>query len=115
VFASVVATATCFAAAARAANRLYWADAGGTPTPKVSLANLDGSGNGPLNTSGAAAEDCCPFGLAIDSAGGKVYWGSDDANGVSYANLDGSGGGGDLTTTSRVTRLRFRVVGPARR
>jgi hypothetical protein len=89
----------CFATTARAADRLYWTDAGGTPTPKVAFANLDGSGSGPLNTSGAAAEDCCPFGLAIDSAGGKVYWGSDDNNGVSYANLDGSGGGGDLTTT----------------
>ena len=36
-----------------------------------------------------------PNGLAIDSATGRIFW-SHVPNLISYANLDGSGGGGDL-------------------
>jgi hypothetical protein len=83
---------------AGAADRVYWANAAGAPVSKISFANLDGSGGGDLGT-GGAPPDCCPFGTAIDAAGGRIYWGSDDVNGVSFANLDGSGAGGDLNTS----------------
>jgi hypothetical protein len=37
--------------------------------------------------------------VAIDRAGGKIYWADAGAEKISFANLDGSGAGGDLDTT----------------
>ncbi|HEU5103883.1 MAG TPA: PxKF domain-containing protein [Roseiflexaceae bacterium] len=69
-------------AAATSFGKMYWTDLG---PPKISRANLDGS----------AVEDVAtdPSGsLALDVAGGKLYWtlAGDDGK-VRRANLDGSG------------------------
>lgn len=34
-----------------------------------------------------------PYGVAIDAAAGRVYWGNYDNGTIGFANLDGSGGG----------------------
>ena len=84
---------------AHAAGRIYWGGYGASP-PKISFANLDGSGGGDLNTTGATLEE--PLGVTIDAAAGRVYWANDAAPKISFANLDGSGGG-DLNTTGAMT------------
>lgn len=82
-------------------NRIYWTNDDFGPG-KISWANLDGSGGGDLNTTGANMGR--PWGLALDTAGDRVYWtnynGSIAGEGsVSWANLDDSGGG-DLYTAA---------------
>jgi hypothetical protein len=74
-----------------AAGRVYWLNKGSGGS--IGFANLDGSGAGLLNTSGASFAE--PSGLAVDPAAGKIYWGnSESGNGsIGYANLNGSGGG----------------------
>jgi low density lipoprotein receptor-related protein 5/6 len=84
--------------AASAANRIYWANAGGAPSSELSFGMLDQSGGADLSTAGAPAA-CCPFGVAIDAAAGRIYWGTDDNTRIAFANLDGSGGGGELNVT----------------
>ena len=67
----------------------------------ISFANLDGSGGHDLNLTGPATLRA-PFGLAVDSATGRIYWVADGDFGhgiFSFANLDSSGGGGDLNVT----------------
>ena len=100
----------CLASSAHAGDRIYWAN--DNSTNRISFANLDGSGGGNLSTTGAASGE--PRGVAIDVAGGKVYWTNPDANRISFANLDGSGGGGNLTTTgATVNRPNAAAVYPA--
>ena len=93
---ALVTSAASFASAARAADRVYWANFTGD---KISFANLDGSGGGgDLSTSGATASS--PIGVAIDRAAGRIWWANVGGGGkISFANLDGSGGGGDLSTS----------------
>jgi DNA-binding beta-propeller fold protein YncE len=84
--------------------RIYWANSGpsGNPEPDgISYANMNGSGGGTLNTTGATISE--PFSIAIDPAGGRVYWTNDFdvTDSISYANLDGTGGD-DLDTTGAV-------------
>jgi DNA-binding beta-propeller fold protein YncE len=84
------------ASSARAADRVYWGNGTG-----ISFANLDGSGGGDLDLTGATATQQA-FGLAVDSAAGRIYWASAGDFGavrVSFANLNGSGGGGGLNIT----------------
>jgi DNA-binding beta-propeller fold protein YncE len=88
----VVVTGAWLASWGRAADRIYWTnDIGG----RLSFANLNGSGGGDLNTSGATPL-VIPRGVTIDAASGRIYWANYGVNRVSFANLDGSGGGGDL-------------------
>ncbi len=58
-----------------------------------------------------------PSGVALDKAAGRIYWANNDTstgNKISYANLDGSGGGGDLDTTGATVAGPFAVaVDPA--
>jgi hypothetical protein len=74
-----------------AAGKVYWLNKGNGGS--IGFANLDGSGAGLLNTSGASFAE--PSGLAIDPAARQIYWGnSESGNGsIGFANLDGSGGG----------------------
>jgi hypothetical protein len=102
-----VATLTGVPAASSAADRLYWANAGGGVS-KISFANLDGSGGGNLDTTGASTT-CCPEGAAIDAAAGRIYWGNDGTQRISFANLDGSGGG-DLDTTGATVDSPYSVA-----
>lgn len=83
-------------------NRIYWTndDFG---AGKISWANLDGSGGGDLNTTGANSGR--PWGLAIDTAGNRVYWtnyngAAGNLGSVSWASLDGTGGGDLYTSVS---------------
>jgi DNA-binding beta-propeller fold protein YncE len=78
---------------------IYWANDSGNP---ISYAKLDGSGGAALDTSGSTPDN--PYGAAIDLAGGRIYWANrgipampdTHPSTISYANLDGSGGGGQL-------------------
>jgi DNA-binding beta-propeller fold protein YncE len=70
---------------------LYWTNRAAN---KISWASLDGGGAGDLNTKGATVNK--PFGVAVDAAGGKIYWANSGGPGggsISFARLDGSGGG----------------------
>jgi DNA-binding beta-propeller fold protein YncE len=104
IVAVLASYATLAAALACAADRVYWSNAGG----RISYANLDGSGGGNVNTTGATSGVGNEyFGLAIDLATGKVYWanynvGHPNEDAISYAALDGSGGGTLDTTGATV-------------
>lgn len=74
------------------ARRIYWGN-----THSVSYANLDGSGGGVLDTTGATTFGV--EGVSVDRATGRIYWANISTNEISYANLDGSGGGGELFTS----------------
>ena len=87
--------AGCAVAPASAANRIYWANDLGR---KISVANLDGSGNG-SDLSTAGATNSRPRGLAVDLAHNRIYWANFSGSQISVANLDGSGNGSDLATT----------------
>jgi low density lipoprotein receptor-related protein 5/6 len=101
---------TCLASSARAADRVYWVN--DASSNKISFANLDGSGAGNLSTAGASTG--ATRGLAIDVAGGRIYWTNRSANRISFANLDGSGGGGDLNTIgATVSNPNAAAVYPA--
>jgi hypothetical protein len=79
-----------------ASGRVYWANFGGGNGGAISYANLDGSGSGTLNTSGATI--VAPLGIAVDPAAGLVYWvNQTNPHPIGFARLDGSGGG-DLAT-----------------
>jgi DNA-binding beta-propeller fold protein YncE len=101
----------CLASRAHAGDRVYWAN-DKSSTSRISFADLDGSGGGNLSTVGASSGQ--PRGVAIDVAAGKVYWTNPDNNRISFANLDGSGGGGDLNTAgATVDRPNAAAVYPA--
>jgi hypothetical protein len=74
-----------------AAGKVYWLNKGNGGS--IGYANLEDSGAGLLNTTGASFAE--PSGLAIDPIAGKIYWGNAaGGNGsIGYANLNGSGGG----------------------
>lgn len=83
-------------------SRIYWTSDDFANPGKISWANLDGSGGGDLNTTGATVDR--PWGIAIDTATNRAYWSSyEGADGnigaISWANLDGTGGG-DLYTSA---------------
>jgi hypothetical protein len=93
-----------------AAGRVYWLNRGNGGS--IGYANLDGSGGGLLNTSGASFAQ--PSGLAIDPVAGKIYWGnSESGNGsIGFANLNGSGGG-RLKPAGATTEPNALTVDPA--
>jgi hypothetical protein len=94
----LLAAGLLFASSAHAVDRVYWAGYG---NDKISFANLDGTGSGgDLNTGAATLSE--PLGLAIDMAGGRLFWTNDAAPAIAFAYLDGSGGG-DLNTTGVTT------------
>jgi hypothetical protein len=101
------------ASGARAANRIYWSN---FIDNTISWENLDGSGGGNLNTTGATVYG--PMGMTIDPAAGRLYWsnyGNDPAatgHTISWANLDGSGGG-DLATAAPVDGPHGMAIDPA--
>jgi DNA-binding beta-propeller fold protein YncE len=114
IAALIAATAplAAFTTTAAAANRIYWGNYGATPPATMSFANLDGSGGGGVvNTHGATVDE--PFGVAIDSAGGTLFWVNDSGNAVSWANLDGSRAGNlDTTGASAVSNPESVTIDP---
>jgi DNA-binding beta-propeller fold protein YncE len=79
-----------------AAGRIYWANVGNAT---ISYANLNGTGGGDIPTTGATIE--LPTGVAVDPANEKIYWDNfhNPGGSISFANLNGTGGGGNLKTT----------------
>lgn len=65
-------------------NKIYFSDFEVTGSGHIYRMNLDGTG---LTEIAANLTD--PYGIAVDPAGGKIYW-TDDAGNISRANLDGS-------------------------
>ena len=74
VASTVGVIAGTLAVAASAADRVYWGGYGAS-TPRISFANLDGSGGGDLNSGLATVDE--PFGIAIDLARGRILWAND--------------------------------------
>ena len=96
VASTVGVIAGTLAVAASAADRVYWGGYGAS-TPRISFANLDGSGGGDLNSGLATVDE--PFGIAIDLARGRILWANDGGSAISFANLNNTGGGGNLNTS----------------
>jgi DNA-binding beta-propeller fold protein YncE len=108
---AAVALLACLASPAEAADRVYWAN-DQSPAPRISWANLDGSGGDDVRTTGASSG--APRGVTIDVVGGKLYWTNPDNDRISFANLDGSGAGDDLYTGgATVDRPNAAAVYPA--
>jgi hypothetical protein len=82
------------ASRAQSAELVYWDNYGAIPQT-ISVANIDGSGGGALNLTGANLDD--PEGMAIDTVTGRLYVVSSSAAGgkgeILFVNLDGSGAG----------------------
>ncbi len=82
-----------------AAGKIYWTN---WNKGIIASASLAGGAATELKTAGATVN--FPEGVAIDPAANKIYWANNDGGtggqgAISYANLDGSGGAGDLNTT----------------
>jgi hypothetical protein len=75
-----------------ATQTVYWGNEGGSEPIGYADANETGAG-GALNVTGAS--EGIPTRIAIDTAGGQIYWFGARKGGVhlSYANLNGTGGG----------------------
>ena len=83
------------------AGKMYWTDSGtGAPNPlendKIQRANLDGSNVETLLTYENFLR--VPRGIALDVAGGKMYWTDINRDRIRRANLDGSGAEDILNT-----------------
>jgi len=80
-----------------ATRTIYWGNPG---SDTIAWANLDGGGGGVLNTSGATVDNpCCR--IAVDPAGGRVYWVNTPvgSSSIGFANANNTGGGGTLNLT----------------
>ena len=86
------------------AGRIYWAN-GGSGTQPVSFAKLDGSGGDDLN---APSNGNGSFGLALDPAAGKLYYGV--GNAMFFANTNGTGGGQLNTGSAPLDTPDFPVL-----
>jgi cysteine-rich repeat protein len=75
-----------FSRTATACNQAYWTEAGST----ASLRFADTCGNGVATLLGPLSGQQ-PEGIALDVAGGKVYWTDNNGHDVYRGNLDGSG------------------------
>lgn len=79
--------------------RLYWG-ANPTGTSTIEYANVNNSGGGRLDISGATEPDFVS-GVVVDHAAGRVYWLDENAERVSFAALSG-GGGGDVNSPAAI-------------
>jgi hypothetical protein len=107
--ATLVAT-LAFAPTARAQDRVYWTEVGGSANG-LSFAALDGSGGGSLAFS--VPKSFAFNGLTVDTAGGRFYWSAE--NKIESIAFDGSGqrdfdSGGVLTAATR--SLSIDPAGP---
>jgi len=75
---------TALASPAGAVDRVYWTNSSG-----ISFVPVDGSAGGNLSITHVPGGT--PVGMAIDLAGGKIYWAQFSGQKISVANLDGSG------------------------
>ena len=87
---------------------MYWTDTG---SGKIQRANLDGSGIEDV-VSGLSS----PRGIALDVAGGKIYWAEEGGDGdprIRRGNLDGTGVVVDLVTTGLSSTTEIELDIPA--
>jgi hypothetical protein len=111
VFACALLLSAASSALGHAADRIYWTNFDG-PEP-LTYADLSGGAVTPLSIAGTTAK--VPNGVAIDPAGGRVYWANSTGSNISFANLDGSGGG-VLDTAGATVDLPIGVaIDPATR
>ena len=89
--------------------KLYWSewDFPGGGAAKIRRSNLDGSGVENLVTTGLGA----PGGIALDVAGGKMYWTDWETDKIQRANLDGSGVEDLITGLSSPYAIALDVAG----
>ncbi len=80
-FGCLLAASLALPSAAEATAKLYWTDVGSL---KIQRSNLDGTNVEDIITTSLVQ----PKGIAVDVAGGKLYWA--DAGSVRRSNLDGS-------------------------
>lgn len=80
-----------------AAGRIYWANTDGNTISFADLSNTGAASDvaGDLDTTGATVH--FPRGIALDPIARRIYWGN--AGSISFADLDGHGGGGDVETS----------------
>jgi DNA-binding beta-propeller fold protein YncE len=89
------------------AGRVYWANS----APKVesiSYANVNESGGGNLNLSGAIPPEDIT-GLSVDPAGGRIYWLDNNGERISFASL-GGGNGGEVNLTGAVFKSPYGLA-----
>jgi sugar lactone lactonase YvrE len=89
--------------------RMYWVECCAAPNGALLRANLDGSGAAPLTTTDFGF----PQRVAVDPAGGKVYWSDSSNPSISSANLDGSGQGFVLQSPDVAVTIGLAVDGSA--
>ena len=97
-----------WASAARADERIYWANTGNNT---IAYATVDGNGGGQLNTTGATISK--PVGVVLDPSAGRIYWANSGGSTIGWAALDGSGGGTLNTTGTTVKDPSALTVDPA--
>src|SRR5262245_41666407 len=86
---ALTAAGLCFSAVpAGAVDSVYWTD---YETQTVNHAGIGGGGGVNIPIAGAFVGG--PYGMAIDTAAGRLYWANWDADTIGFANLDGSGAG----------------------
>lgn len=105
------------AANAQASELIYWDNYRPEPAT-VSVANIDGSGGGPLNLAGITLEG--PEGMAFDSATGRLYIASSSGGPtkegqIVYVNVDGSGAGVLATPGAEVKEPYGVAIDPTTR
>ena len=96
---------------AHGADRIYFSN---FTANQIAWANLNGSGGGTVNTTGATVTG--PMGLTIDPAHGRIYWANwanHTGTTISYANLDGSGGGDLAITGATIAGPHGLAIDPA--
>jgi hypothetical protein len=75
---------------------IYWANLGDETEAddgSIGWARLDGSGGGQFNAGGVPVAN--PTAIALDLAGGRIFWANNKVGevGIAYTRFDGSGGG----------------------
>jgi DNA-binding beta-propeller fold protein YncE len=77
---------------------VYWgSENSDTSELVISYANVNNTGGGNLNTTGSAPVTSIN-GIAVDPAGGRVYWLNENSETLSYTKTDNTGGG-EVDTT----------------
>jgi len=85
-----------------AGGKIYWTDSGNSNNsndPKIEVGNIDGSGS-PTVLYDDSDGLISPYGIAIDTDAGLLYWSDEDTAKIQVANIDGSGSPTDLYTAA---------------
>jgi DNA-binding beta-propeller fold protein YncE len=97
------------ASSAKSAELLYWNNYSGDPD-SIGTADINGNGGGPLNLTGVTLDG--PEGMAIDTAGGRLFVTSYQTDQILAVKLDGSGASVFSTAGAPVEEPMGIVVDP---